>query len=412
MAGYRSAARPSSGHAPPTLLCVANFPTNTGYAWDFIESLYARVADRLAPRGVRTLVAYPEFRGEPRSLAGSATEAVELPFAPGDRAALGRVLRFVSGENVRAVYLTDHPACSPVYALLRVAGVKHLVVHDHTSGARTVPAGLRRAAKWLYARVPGFCADVVVGVSEYVCERTRQVSLVPPDRVVRVWNGLAVRGAGDPAPLRESAGVSHGRRVVVCCCRAHPVKGVAHLLRAFDAAWRSLPAASRPVLVYIGDGPQRAELDEIRESLAAREDVRFLGYRDDAARLLEGADLCVVPSVWEDALPLGVLEPMALGKPVVATAVGGVPEMVENGATGLLVPPGDEDALAAALLRLLRESDLALRMGERARGRVAEHFTPESQIDALAAIVGRRFGGHDASAPAVAPGSPLAAERA
>ncbi|HEX8904118.1 MAG TPA: glycosyltransferase family 4 protein, partial [Longimicrobiaceae bacterium] len=314
---------PPDRPVPPTLLCVANYPSNTGFAWDFIESLYARVAERLAPRGVRTLVAYPELRGAPRPLEGSVAEAVELPFDLSDRRRRREVLRFVRHQNVRAVYLTDQPAFSPWYPLLRLAGVRHLVMHDHTSGARTAPRGVRRAAKWLYARFPGVSADVVVGVSEYVAERTRRVGLISPSRVVRVWNGLPVAAGGDAQAIRRAAGVEEGRAIVACCCRAHPVKGVAFLLRAFDAAWRALPVASRPVLVYIGDGPQLGELEEIRDSLESRADVRFLGYVEDAARLLAGADACAVPSVWEDAFPLGVLEPMSMGKPVVAASVGG-----------------------------------------------------------------------------------------
>jgi glycosyltransferase involved in cell wall biosynthesis len=388
-----------------TLLCVCNFPSNTGYAWEFIEGLYAQIADRLAQRGVRTLVAYPKVIEPPRSLAHSTAQAVELGFNLSDGVQRRRITDFIRAENVRALYLTDRPACSPFYPLLRRSGARHITVHDHTSGARTAPKGLKRMIKWLYTRFPGVAADTVIGVSNYVAERNIHIGLVDGRKVICVWNGIpvmpapltsvpsATSGGSRPArTLHRAAGIDPDRTVVVCCCRAHAVKGVAHLLPAFDQAWKALHGDSaRPALVYIGDGAQLAELTRIRETLSAREDIRFLGYRPDAADLLADADVCVVPSVWQDAFPLGVLEPMALGKPVIATAVGGIPEMVENEVTGLLIPPADEPALAGALLRLLRDPALASRLGSRARARVAERFTPDAQIDALTEILARGF---------------------
>ena len=170
------------------------------------------------------------------------------------------------------------------------------------------------------------------------------------------------------------------------------MKGVAHLLRAFDAALKNLPQPMiKPVLVYIGDGPQREELEKIRGSLSSRDDIFFVGYRADAPSLLADATICVVPSLWQDAFPLGVLEAMAAGKPVVATSVGGIPEMIDNGVNGLMVPPADDQALAGALVRLLTNPELSARLALAGVQRVEERFTPERQLEAITGIVGRPF---------------------
>jgi glycosyltransferase involved in cell wall biosynthesis len=379
---------------PPTLLCVANFPSNAGYAWDFFDGLYARVADALAQRGVRTLVAYPKLRGAPRTLARSMAIPVELEFGFDTRRQTRATLRFIRSNHVRAVYLTDHAASSLYYLILRLVGVRHIVVYDHTSGERSAPRGIRRVAKWVFVRVPGVAADVVMTVSDYVAARQIQTGSSVPGRVVRVWNGIPPRPIKKNAEsiLRGLARVASDRILIVCCCRADAVKGVSHLLRAFDVACKQLrPDARQPALVYIGDGPQRRELDAIRDSLDSSQLITFLGYREDASRLLGDADICVVPSVWQDAFPLGVLEPMAAGKPVIATMVGGIPEMIEDGVTGILVPPANDRALASALTRLLTNPELAAKLGVAARLRVAERFTPEQQIEALIRIVGRCF---------------------
>jgi glycosyltransferase involved in cell wall biosynthesis len=214
--------------------------------------------------------------------------------------------------------------------------------------------------------------------------------LIPASRVVRVWNGIPVPPA-PPAgarPLHDALGLDRRRPLVACACRCAAEKGVPTLLRAFDRLMAGRPNADpRPVLVYMGDGPQFAEVQKVRESLAAKADIVLTGYRRDAGALLAGADICAMPSIWQDALPLAVMQPMALGLPVVASAVGGIPEMLVDGETGLLVPPGDEAALATALGGLIDDPARRARFGQAGRARVATVFTPERQMDAMTRIV-------------------------
>src|SRR5262249_49863776 len=136
---------------------------------------------------------------------------------------------------------------------------------------------------------------------------------------------------------------------------------------------------------------QLAELERIRAELASADAIAFLGYRANAAALLAGADICVSASVCQEAFGLGVLEPMAHGKAVVGTAVGGVPEIVEHDVTGLLVPPGDEAALQAAIACLLGDPGLRRRLGAAARARVAAAFRIEQQITTLSNLVAQGF---------------------
>ncbi len=382
---------------PPreTLLCVANFPANTGYAWDYIERVYARIADHLATHGVRTLVAYPEMVEPPRTLAGSAAQPVVLGVPFDDAAAVRGIEDFIRREDVRTLYLTDHPARSRVYRRLRRAGARWIVVHDRTSGERTRPRGLKRAAKWLLARLSGSTADVVVAVSDYVARRQIEVGLVPARRVVRIWNGISLPPAADSsaAPTRALLGVGADRVVVGCACRAAPEKGVHHLLRAFDRATRDARVRDRrPLLFYAGDGPQMGDLEELRQTLYAREDIHLLGYRPDAPALVAGVDVCVVPSVWQDAFPNAVLESMASGRAVIATSVGGIPDMIEDGVSGLLVPPGDEAALAAAIVTLLSDPARRAALGQAARERVAARFTLTEQVCRLTTLIEEGFG--------------------
>ncbi len=371
---------------------MANYPANTGYAWDFIEGLYAEIARRLASRGIDTFVAYPRIDRPPRTLEGSPATAVALDATLASPASVQATCRFVREHDVRSLYLTDQPARSAAYRTIRQHGVARVIVHDHASGARSTPQGVRRLIKWMLARVPGLVADDVVAVSDFVARRQVDAGLIPAARVTRVWNGTPVPPPLQGRLLHEAVELDPQRPVIACACRAAPEKGVLVLLRAFERMVAGWPAhRPRPALVYMGDGPQFPEITALRETLAAREDIVLTGYRRDAGTLVGTADLCAMPSLWQDALPLAVMQPMALGRAVVASAVGGIPEMIIDGATGVLVPPNDAPALATALAGLIDDPARAGRLGAAARARIADVFTPERQFEALTAIVSRAW---------------------
>lgn len=381
--------------SPGSLLCVSNYRANIGYAWHFIECLYAGIADRVAAYGVRTLVAYPSIPDPPRALVGSAARAIVLDASLDTLQSIRVTEDVIRRENVRVVYFSARPARRWVYLRLRRAGVEQIIVHVHSSGRGTPPQGLKVAAKWALARIPGMVADVVVAVSDYVARREVQVGLIKPGRVITVWNGVPVTGK-EIVPYgagNDILGLAGDRPVVVCSCRASREKGVVHLLRAFDRVAQAFQlSGQRPVLVYLGDGPQIAELRSLRESLLSKDDIILAGYRSDVPAILQRASLCVVPSVWQEAFGLAVLEAMASGKAVIASKVGGIPEMIEHHVTGLLVPPADETALAQAIYALLTDPSRAARLGVAARQRVTERFTLEHQMRTLSALVAEGFG--------------------
>jgi glycosyltransferase involved in cell wall biosynthesis len=186
-------------------------------------------------------------------------------------------------------------------------------------------------------------------------------------------------------------GLENGQPLIACACRATLEKGVDCLLYAFNKISTKTSNGPRPALVYVGDGPQFSDLQALRNTLQCSKDIYLIGYRKDAILILEGADLCVVPSIWQEAFSLSVLETMALGKPVIATRVGGIPELIEHDRTGLLVPPSDNAALADAMQQLLMDPFRAARLGKAARQRVADVFTPEQQLVCLTAILAKGF---------------------
>ncbi|MGB9662819.1 MAG: glycosyltransferase [Moorellaceae bacterium] len=162
-----------------------------------------------------------------------------------------------------------------------------------------------------------------------------------------------------------------GRDVVLLHIgRFAPQKNHLLLIEAFALAVKEHPTMQ---LWLIGDGPLRPAVEKTVVEMGLEGTVLFLGIRDDVPKLLADSDVFILPSDWE-GVPLTVLEAMAAGKPVVATAVGGVPELVEDGVTGILVPPRNPEALAQGILRLAKDPHLRQRMGKAARERALERF--------------------------------------
>jgi glycosyltransferase involved in cell wall biosynthesis len=228
---------------------------------------------------------------------------------------------------------------------------------------------------WLH-RLGMRIATVTSDLADLVSTLTR----VPRDRIAVVQNGIRiperlavpVRDAWR-AEIRADLGLASAERLIVCVGNLYPVKDHATLLRAC--------ATLAEVHVAIaGRGEEEAALRALAAELGMASRVHLLGLRDDIPRLLAAADLFVHPSRSEE-LPLAVLEAMAAAKAVVATRVGGVPDAVVSGETGLLVGPGEPKPLADAIETLLRDPSLAERLGQAARCRVEALFDHERMVD-------------------------------
>jgi glycosyltransferase involved in cell wall biosynthesis len=183
--------------------------------------------------------------------------------------------------------------------------------------------------------------------------------------------------------VRHSIGASPQAIVLIHVGRFVVQKNHEMLVRAFAR----LPSSeSAPLELWlVGDGELRETIQQQVHALGLQSRVRFLGVRNDVPDVLRAADVFVFPSRWEGN-PLSVLEAMAVGLPVVATAVGGVPELVEDGVSGILVPNEDLEGLTAAMLRMVQYPDLREQMGRAARCRALERFDIQQTVRAYEAL--------------------------
>jgi starch synthase (maltosyl-transferring) len=257
----------------------------------------------------------------------------------------------------------------PGRVLGRMAGVPVVISSERTMGQEG------RARRTLN-RATAPLADRIICVSARVRDYAEQVIGLPPARLVVVPNGIDLARYTLKTP--QAAGTGSQPVQIGYVGRLDPVKGVTHLLGAAALLRESAPSLAW-ALTLVGDGSERAALEAEAAALELAERVRFLGARSDVPALLPTFDLLVLPSLYE-GMPNVALEAMASGLPVVATAVGGTPEVVLHGETGLLVPPAEAAALAGALAALAVDPARRARLGAAGRARVERHFTIDAAV--------------------------------
>ena len=242
--------------------------------------------------------------------------------------------------------------------------------------ARTKRRGWRAALAGIVHRWIDGQTGAVIAISEAVKE-----ALLRRDGTASARVHVALNGVRDPAawPLQTSAAVRAGlglpprAPLIVCVCRLEPEKSVETLVQAMPAVLAECPET---ICVIGGAGTEQARLAREIGRLGLERSVRLAGFQKDPRSLLRAGTVCVLPSRAEP-FGLALVEAMALGRPCVATRAGGPLEIVEEGTSGLLVPPGDPAALAAALRQLLADPVLRGHLGAGARARYEDRFTVE-----------------------------------
>lgn len=288
-------------------------------------------------------------------------EAVSVGMAgKGDLAALWRLVALV--RRFRPEVLHTHLFHASLLGSIigRLLRIPVVLSTEHTAGLH----GYRGSM----ARIRTGLSDKVVAVSWAVREALVRVG-VRPSKIEVIVNGLPLdqfQKQGERERVRSELGIPPGAVVIGKVAGFRPVKGHEDLVRAFSQVAGEFPCS---LLLLVGDGVRRRPVEQLVRELGLSGRVIFAGFRQDVPVLLSAMDVLALASLWE-GMPLSVLEAMAAGLAVVATRTGGIPEVVVEGETGLLVPPGDPAALAGALREVLRHPDRTQQMGEAGRRRM------------------------------------------
>jgi glycosyltransferase involved in cell wall biosynthesis len=302
------------------------------------------------------------------------------PDGAGDLGVVSALLEVVHSRRISLMHAHEFYMAVAGAAVSRLTGVPLLVtIH----GKNYYPGKRRR--RLLY-RLAAAQASRMVAVSHDLAGFFCRTTKTPRSQVSVVYNGIDVESLAsvprDPS-LLASIGIPGDARVIGAVGNLYPVKGHAHLLRAMPAILAAHPATH---LIILGRGALEQAIRAEVHTLGIATHVHLLGHREDVPRWLAAMDIFVLPSLSE-GLPLSVLEAMAAGRPAVASGVGGVHEVVEDGVTGFVVPPASPEMLAARIVELLENHALSVAMGAAGQARVRLRFS----VDQMARDYGAMY---------------------
>jgi glycosyltransferase involved in cell wall biosynthesis len=319
---------------------------------------------------------HPDLPGEVEVIPVSLASARDLDAA----ARLVRLLRQKAVGVVHSHMFQSSRLASP---LAWLAGVPVVIETPHIR------------EQWRRGWIKGsYSIDRLVGrfVTKYIAvSKANRDYLVnekrlPANKVVVVRNGISLErfdtGRAPPAELRRALGIAENAPIVVVAARLEPQKGHRILFDAWRLVTQSFPQAR---LLVVGEGSLRDQLRTYSVRLNIDRSVVFAGYQKNVPDWLALAHFSVLPSFYE-GLPLVALESLAAARAVVATAVDGTAEVVIDGETGLLAPPGESVALSAAISKLIASPELARNMGRAGRRLVEEHFSERRQVSETEAV--------------------------
>lgn len=310
-------------------------------------------------------------------------ELCRLPHPLKDLRALWKLYQFIRSERFDIVH--THSTKAGLLGRLAAAWARAPVIL-FTAHGWAFSEGRARPWRWCLAqveRLPAWLSTKIICVSEYDRQLALRYRVVSPEKLIVIPNGLEpepFRAPTEKRALRVQLGAGDAEGIVTMVGRLAPPKDFETLI----TAWEGLQASGWQLWI-VGEGPQRSRLEELVRAKGLDERIKFLGERRDVPDILKASDIFVLASRWE-GMPLTLIEAMLARLPVIATRVGGVPELVEENVTGILVPPKDPITLRHALSRLLGNGELRDRLGAMGQRRALERFTVERMITQVKAL--------------------------
>jgi len=293
-----------------------------------------------------------------------------------DPRSVARVYSILKREQAHIMYATNSPLNIAIgRTAAALAGVRACVT---VVVSTFVVAHRRRRDVVNKLMLPFF--DRIIAISEMHNRYLIEYENMPGQKIEVVYNGVDLSRFDDPPDalfLKRELGIPDHSKLVGILARLAPMKTHDIFLQSAALVSNDLPDIR---FLIAGDGPERRKLEQLAQDLGIASKVHFLGWVEDVPQFLASLDVVALSSSYGETFPVAILEAMAAGKPVVATNVGSLKEMVVDGETGLLVAPKQPEKLAQALLRVLTEPSLSTRMGEAGRRRVEQNFTVERMI--------------------------------
>jgi len=299
-----------------------------------------------------------------------------------DAKLLSCVYRTIKQERIELIHshLLDMSCLSAIAAA--AAGVPHITTEHgdihHVSRKLTVRTLLK-------AKILAILSNKIVFVSKFTRDKFVDITGMHENKSCVIYNGVDLSTFEKPVNVQEKRaeiGIRESDLIVGNVANLYPVKGQTYLLKAAKQVINQIPNAK---FIFIGRGPLEEELKREAHSLGIGSSVKFLNYREDVKDLLKIMNIFVLTSLSE-GMPVSMIEAMASKVPVIATSVGGIPEVIQDGLNGYIVTPSDPSQLANRMSTLLKNEDIAQNFATAGYNKVRDHLTLQSMITKYAVM--------------------------
>ncbi len=348
-----------------------------------VEEYCLFLSDRLSRDGRKAVFGFseppPDWLHAMFLERGGTVEVVDFTASPWGL--FRQIRKLVDKHDIGIVHSTFLDIFSPLPFLLKASHRVKILFSDQTSRVQRGQPTIVRIIKGLRNRIRCRSIDLILADAEFIKEDLIKNSMVPRRKVKTVYNGVNTHRFlpnADQREARRQLGLGEASKIITTVAQCIPEKG---LIVFLDAAAKIVHMHDRSQFLIVGDGPLLEKLKNLSSDLGLGGRVSFLGLRNDVQRILQATDIFVLCSLWQEAFAFSLLEAMAAGCPVVASNIGAIPESVKDGETGILFPPGDAEAAAKAIKKLLDDEGLRRRMSLAARKRVEDKFNMETWID-------------------------------
>jgi len=363
-----------------SILCVANWDSDVGYAWWLMESFWVKIASHFQEYDV--IVSYPSISEIPQSIKESKLKIQEVDFTFNRTVSIFTQLKFLKTNRVKTIYYSDRANINWRYFLYRLVGVRKIIVHDHTPGLRTKPTLLKKLIKWIINRLPFITSDASIGATEFVKKRLIEVNGIPKIKCFAAPNGIPFKEVSTTQHEHDKRlltrfGIAENRKVIVSVGRANLYKGIDFALQILKVLLDDYKQHNVHLL-YLGDGPDLKAIQQLAVKLGIEEHVSFPGRVNDVDEILGQCQIAFHPSKGEVGYSLSILEYMQAALPVVVSDNPSVCEATSNNETGLIYKEGDVQEAAKAINYLIVNNKKAIGMGNKAKRKVIEDYSLEN----------------------------------
>lgn len=283
-----------------------------------------------------------------------------------------------------------HTHCSKAGILGRMAAkLAGVPIIIHTPHGHVFYGYFNKIVSWFFIvleRFAGLFTDRIITLTDKGKKEHIHYKIAKPEKFITIYSGIDLRhfveNKTDRAFKKKELHLKETDFIIGTIARLSEIKGIGYLINAAPDIVRHIPDAK---LLLVGDGPLKNELINLSINLKVDKKVQFLGLRKDISEIISIMDIFVLPSLNE-GMGKVFLQVQAVGKPIVATDVGGVREIVKDGENGIVIPPRDSSAIAGACVKLFKNGDLRSKMGENGRASIDHRYSVETMVDNIESL--------------------------